>query len=132
MRALVFSSEGTLSLEQRPTPSPGYKEVLIETAAVGICGTDVHVLDGEFEGTAFPLVPGHEATGTIRAVGEAVNEGVFDFHVGDRVAINPSMTCGECEFCVNGHQNLCRFWDGLGVVASDGAVKNCWAAMCTS
>lgn len=128
MRALVFSSEGTLSLEERPTPVPGHKEILIETAAVGICGTDVHVLDGEFEGTEFPLVPGHEATGTIRAVGDGVNEGVFDFHVGDRVAINPSKTCGECEFCANGHQNLCRFWDGLGVVSSDGAAQQLFVA----
>jgi len=99
MRAVVFRSEGELALEERPTPSPGYKEILIETAAVGICGTDTHVLDGEFEGTVFPLVPGHEATGTIVALGEDVNSGVFDFQVGDHVAVNPSTTCGECEFC---------------------------------
>jgi 2-desacetyl-2-hydroxyethyl bacteriochlorophyllide A dehydrogenase len=128
MKALVFDAEGSITLEERPVPSPGPKEVLIETASVGICGTDVHVLDGEFEGTVFPLVPGHEATGTIRGVGAAVNEGVFDFQVGDRVAINPSRTCGECEFCVNGHQNLCRFWDGLGVVASDGAAQQLFTA----
>lgn len=121
MRAVVFQSEGQLTLEDRPEPTPGRKEVLIETAAVGICGTDTHVFDGEFEGTVFPLVPGHEATGTIVGVGEEVNGRVFDLHVGDRVAINPSTTCGECEYCLNGHQNLCRFWNGLGVVASDGA-----------
>ena len=57
MRAVVFTAEGELALEERPRPTPGYKEILIETAAVGICGTDTHVLDGEFEGTVFPLVP---------------------------------------------------------------------------
>lgn len=128
MRAVVFTSEGKLSLEDRPTPTPGYKEILIKTAAVGICGTDTHVFDGEFEGTVFPLVPGHEATGTIVELGEGVNDGVFDFKVGDAVAINPSTTCGECEFCLNGHQNLCRFWNGLGVVASDGASQEMFTA----
>lgn len=128
MRAVVFTSEGELSLQERPQPAPGHKEILIETAAVGICGTDTHVFDGEFEGTVFPLVPGHEATGTIVALGEAVNDGVFDFKIGDHVAINPSTTCGECEFCLNGHQNLCRFWNGLGVVASDGASQQYFTA----
>lgn len=128
MRAVVFTSERELSLEERPQPTPGYKEILIKTAAVGICGTDAHVFDGEFEGTVFPLVPGHEATGTIVALGEAVNDRVFDFKVGDNVAINPSTTCGECEFCLNGHQNLCRFWNGLGVVASDGASQQYFTA----
>ncbi len=128
MRAVVFTASGDLSLEERPMPTPGYKEILIETAAVGICGTDTHVLDGEFEGTVFPLVPGHEATGKIVALGEDVNAGVFDFKVGDHVAVNPSTTCGECEFCQNGHQNLCRFWNGLGVVASDGASQEFFTA----
>ncbi|GAA1209200.1 zinc-dependent alcohol dehydrogenase family protein [Rhodoglobus aureus] len=128
MRAVVFTSQGELALEERPRPTPGYKEILIKTAAVGICGTDTHVFDGEFEGTIFPLVPGHEATGTIVALGEAVNDKVFDFAVGDNVAINPSTTCGECEFCINGHQNLCRFWNGLGVVASDGASQEYFVA----
>lgn len=128
MRAVVFTSEGTLALEERETPTPGYKEILIKTAAVGICGTDAHVFDGEFEGTVFPLVPGHEATGVIVALGEGVNGRVFDFKVGEHVAINPSTTCGECEFCLNGHQNLCRFWNGLGVVASDGASQEYFVA----
>src|SRR5690606_34586605 len=86
MRAVVFTSEGELALEERAQPTPGRKEILSKTAAVGICGTDTHVLDGEFEGTVFPLVPGHEATGTIVALGEAVNDGVFDFQIGDKVA----------------------------------------------
>lgn len=128
MRAVVFESEGQLSLQERAEPTPGHKEVLIQTAAVGMCGTDTHVFDGEFEGTVFPLVPGHEATGTIVALGDGVNDGVFDFSVGDHVAVNPSTTCGECEYCLNGHQNLCRFWNGLGVVASDGASQERFTA----
>lgn len=132
MRAVAFHDQGVLALEERSRPTPGYKEILIETAAVGICGTDTHVFDGEFEGTVFPLVPGHEATGTIVELGEGVNDGVFDFRVGDKVAVNPSTTCGECEQCLNGHQNLCPKWNGLGVVASDGAAQQFFTAPSTN
>lgn len=118
MRAVVFKEQGELALENRPAPEPGPKEILIKTAAVGICGTDVHVFDGEFEGTVYPLVPGHEATGEIVALGAEVNDGLLHFEIGDHVAVNPSNTCGECEFCLNGHANLCPRWNGLGVVAS--------------
>jgi 2-desacetyl-2-hydroxyethyl bacteriochlorophyllide A dehydrogenase len=124
MRAIVFASEGTLVLEDRPEPQLGPKEVLIETAAVGICGTDTHVFDGEFEGTVFPLVPGHEATGVVLAIGPAVTT----VQPGARVAVDPSTSCRECEFCLNGKPNLCRFWNGLGVVASDGAAQERFVA----
>lgn len=132
MRAVVFESEGKLALEEREEPRPGPKEILIETAAVGICGTDTHVFDGEFDGTVFPLVPGHEATGVIVEVGSHVNDGLLDFHVGDRVAVNPSTTCGECRFCLNGHANLCPLWNGLGVVTADGASQQRFVAPATN
>lgn len=128
MRAVVFNSTGEAVLEDRPKPEPGHKEILIKTAAVGLCGTDAHVLDGEFEGTTFPLVPGHEATGTIEALGDGVNDANFNFQVGDPVVVNPSSTCGECDFCLNGQQNLCSSWDGLGVVATDGACQEYFIA----
>jgi 2-desacetyl-2-hydroxyethyl bacteriochlorophyllide A dehydrogenase len=117
MRAVVFEAAGELALRELPDPTPGPKDVVIEVAAVGICGTDTHVFDGEFEGTVFPLIPGHEASGTVVAIGSEVTS----IAVGDNVAVNPSTTCGECEFCLNGKNNLCRNWNGLGVVASDGA-----------
>lgn len=117
MRAIVFESPGKLALTERPDPMPGPRDVIVEVAAVGICGTDTHVFDGEFEGTQFPLIPGHEASGVVVAIGSDVNS----LAVGDHVAVNPSTTCGECEYCLNGKGNLCREWNGLGVVASDGA-----------
>lgn len=124
MRAVVFEEAGSLAIVERPEPVAGFKEVVVEVAAVGVCGTDTHVFDGEFEGTIFPLVPGHEATGVVTAIGE----GVTQIAVGDHVAVNPSTTCGECEFCLNGKSNLCRFWNGLGVVASDGASQERFVA----
>lgn len=119
MRAIVFEGPGQLGLREVPDPVPGSKEVVIEVAAVGICGTDTHVLDGEFEGTIFPLIPGHEASGTVVSFGDAVTS----LAVGDHVVINPSTTCGECEYCLTGRGNLCRNWNGLGVVASDGGAS---------
>ena len=124
MRAVVFESAGKLALTERPEPTAGHKEVVVEVAAVGVCGTDTHVFDGEFEGTIFPLVPGHEASGTVVAIGT----GVTHVAVGDHVAVNPSTTCGECEFCLIGKNNLCRAWNGLGVVASDGASQERFTA----
>ncbi|HEY5223966.1 MAG TPA: alcohol dehydrogenase catalytic domain-containing protein [Microbacteriaceae bacterium] len=116
MRAVVFEAPGALALRELADPMPGFKEVVIQVAAVGICGTDTHVFDGEFEGTIFPLIPGHEVSGTVTAIGD----GVSTVNVGNHVVVNPSTTCGECEFCLNGKSNLCRNWNGLGVVASDG------------
>jgi len=128
MRAITFRAAGELALEERPEPAPGHDEVLVETAAVGICGTDIHVFDGEFDGTRFPLVPGHEATGVVVAIGPGVRDGGRELAVGDHVAVNPSTTCGACEFCLNGRSNLCRAWNGLGVVASDGAAQQMFTA----
>lgn len=128
MRAVVFAAVGELTVAERPEPVPGPREVVIETAAVGICGTDTHVLDGEFEGTMFPLVPGHEATGTVVALGPGADEGPNALAVGDHVAVNPSSTCGECDLCLTGRQNLCRAWNGMGVVRADGAAQQRFTA----
>jgi 2-desacetyl-2-hydroxyethyl bacteriochlorophyllide A dehydrogenase len=117
MRAVVYESIDKLAIVDRPNPTPGPHQVLVETAAVGICGTDLHVLQGEFEGTVFPIVPGHEATGTVLAFGSEV-EG---FAVGDPVVVAPATHCGECEFCMMGRGNLCRKWGGIGMVDTDGA-----------
>jgi 2-desacetyl-2-hydroxyethyl bacteriochlorophyllide A dehydrogenase len=124
MRAVIFEKQGVLALIDRPEPQIGPKDVLIKPAAVGMCGTDIHVFDGEFEGTIYPLVPGHEATGEVIAVGSQVST----LAPGDHVAVNPSTTCGECEFCLNGKQNICLAWNGLGVVASDGACQEFFTA----
>jgi len=100
MRAVVFEGVGKLNITDVPDPVAGPDDVVLEVAAVGICGTDVHLLDGDFEGATFPLIPGHEVSGTIVEVGK--------------------MTCGDCEFCRNGRKNLCRKWEGMGVVGNDG------------
>jgi 2-desacetyl-2-hydroxyethyl bacteriochlorophyllide A dehydrogenase len=128
MKAAVIQSVGVISIEEVPDPTPDRREVIVEVAAVGICGTDLHILEGENEPT-FPLVPGHEIAGTIVGIGKDVTE----VSLGQKVAIDPSLHCGECHFCKRGRGNLCINWNGLGVTKSGGAaqfvsapVRNCY------
>ena len=74
MRAIVFSGPCQFSLKEVPDPAPGPREVVVRVEAVGICGTDIHVLDGEFAPTVFPIIPGHETSGVVEAVGDDVTE----------------------------------------------------------
>ena len=117
MRAIVFAAPGEFELTEVPDPQPGPYDVVVRVEAVGICGTDVHVLDGDFEPTVFPIIPGHETSGTVYAVGDKVS----DFAAGDRVAVDPSLYCGHCAFCNVGRDNLCENWDGAGVGRTDGS-----------
>lgn len=117
MRAIVFAEPGTFSLVEVPDPVPGPREVLVRVEAVGICGTDIHVLDGEFEPTRFPIIPGHETSGIVEAVGDQVSE----FVPGDRVSVDPTLTCRECSYCSVGRFNLCEQWNGSGVARTNGS-----------
>jgi 2-desacetyl-2-hydroxyethyl bacteriochlorophyllide A dehydrogenase len=117
MRAIVFSKPGSFALEEVDEPAVGPRDVLVRVQAVGLCGTDLHVLQGEFEPTVFPIIPGHETSGVVAAVGEEVTE----FAPGDRVSVDPTLTCGECSFCTSGHANLCLQWNGSGVARTNGS-----------
>ena len=117
MRAIVFAEPGTFSLEEVPDPAVGPQDVLVRVEAVGICGTDLHVLDGEFAPTVFPIIPGHETSGIVEAVGDQVG----DLAPGDRVSVDPSLYCGSCTFCSDGRANLCENWDGSGVARTNGS-----------
>lgn len=97
-----------------PTPGPG--DVLIRVARAGICGTDLHILAGEYELARFPMTPGHEFAGTIVAVGE----GVVRRRVGERVTADPNVPCGLCPECQRGAVNQCHDLAVVGVTR-DGA-----------
>src|SRR4051794_33831851 len=104
-RSLLLK-EHEVTVEETDVPSPGPMQVLIEVAAVGICGSDVHYFEhGRIADFVVrePLVLGHEASGTVRAVGSAVT----DRSVGQRVALEPQETCGRCDQCLAGRYNLC-------------------------
>jgi 2-desacetyl-2-hydroxyethyl bacteriochlorophyllide A dehydrogenase len=128
VKAAVIVTPGEISLESVPDPAPGPREVVVEVAGCGICGTDLHIMDGEFA-PAYPIVPGHEFAGTVVAVGS----GVTEVRAGDPVAVDPSLHCGECYQCRRGRGNLCERWAAIGVTVSGGAaeyavapVKNCF------
>jgi 2-desacetyl-2-hydroxyethyl bacteriochlorophyllide A dehydrogenase len=117
VRAIVFAKPGEFSRTEMPDPVPGPREAVVRVEAVGVCGTDVHVLDGEFAPTVFPIVPGHETSGVVVSVGDEVT----NVAPGDPVALDPSFYCGECSFCMVGRGNLCENWDGAGVARTDGS-----------
>ncbi|MEJ2343437.1 MAG: zinc-binding dehydrogenase [Gemmatimonadales bacterium] len=112
MRAAVFhGAESGLSIEEVPTPSPVPGEALVRVAGCGMCHTDLHYLDhGVPTFKPPPIILGHEAAGTVAAVGE----GVTDWSEGDRVLIPAVLSCGRCRFCRMGRENLCERLEMLG------------------
>lgn len=107
MKTAVMTDLKKVELQERPIPVPKDDEVLVKIEYVGICGSDLHYFEagriGDFVVDG-PLVLGHEAAGTVVEVGA----GVKHLQVGDRVALEPGKTCGQCEFCKQGKYNLCK------------------------
>jgi L-iditol 2-dehydrogenase len=102
----VMTRPGELMLEERPVPEPGPREVQVEIASVGVCGSDVHWFEHGRIGTKVvtgPLVLGHESAGRVTAVGSDVTKHA----VGDRVTLEPGVPCGRCRECRHGRYNLC-------------------------
>lgn len=92
-----------LVLERRPTPTPQPGQVLLKVRACGVCRTDLHLLDGELPHPYLPIVPGHEIVGEVVTCGAGVN-----YPVGTRLGVPwLGYTCGACEFCLSGQENLC-------------------------
>jgi 2-desacetyl-2-hydroxyethyl bacteriochlorophyllide A dehydrogenase len=100
----VWYGKHDLRLERRPVPALGGRDVLVEVALCGVCGTDVHILEGEYPLVKPPRVLGHEFSGTVRGVGS----GVTSVQAGDRVAIDPTVSCGGCYYCRQGIPLMCE------------------------
>ena len=116
MEALVVLEPSVLEIREVPVPEPGPNEVLARVRAVSICGTDAHLIRGDYPGfwpPAFPFIPGHEWAGEIAALGPGAER--FGWQVGDRVAGTSHDACGVCRECVEGRYNLCENYgrDGL-------------------
>jgi propanol-preferring alcohol dehydrogenase len=87
-----------------PRPEPGREQILVRVHACGVCRTDLHIAAGELAAPSLPLIPGHEIVGTVAGAGD----GARGFTLGDRVGIPwLGWTCGVCEFCRSGRENLC-------------------------
>jgi D-arabinitol dehydrogenase (NADP+) len=118
MKALQITQPHQARLIDLPQPEPGPDEVLIRVMASGICGTDVHILRGEYMGD-YPVIPGHEFAGVVVAVGSAVTR----FRAGDRVAVEPNIPCDNCVNCLHNRQNFCLNWGAVGVTRPGGMAQ---------
>ncbi len=103
MKAAMWRGVEELFVEEIPVPTPGPLEVLVEVVACGVCGTDVHILEGKFPLFTPPRIIGHEYVGTVAVVGKDVTK----VKVGDRVAVEQGLPCDRCYFCRDGREHLC-------------------------
>jgi D-arabinitol dehydrogenase (NADP+) len=115
MRAAQISSPGQISLANVEIPELGPEDVLIRIRRAGVCGTDIHILHGSYP-ASYPLIPGHEFSGTVEMAGTSVTR----FRVGDRVTADPNIACNRCEHCQRNQPNQCLNWQGIGVTRAGG------------
>lgn len=128
MKAAVLEALKKITVREVEAPRLGPHDVLVRSKACGICGTDVHIWEGDFFPT-FPLIPGHELAGEVAAIGDEVTS----LAPGDRVMVDPTVTCDACEFCLANKQNHCLAWNAVGVTRDGGfaelvrvPAKNCY------
>jgi 2-desacetyl-2-hydroxyethyl bacteriochlorophyllide A dehydrogenase len=110
MKAILFDSPGKVRFTEVPDPVIESEDVLIAVKAAGVCGTDIHIYEGDFIAD-YPLIPGHEFAGEVIDVGEAVQ----NFKPGDRVAVDPGVFCRECSFCRENRENFCTDFKAYGL-----------------
>ena len=122
MKVAVQTALNELEIQERDIPKIKAHEVLVRVDYVGICGSDLHYFEhgriGNFI-VDYPFVLGHEVGGTVVALGEDVK----DLKVDDRVALEPQITCGECEFCKSGRYNLCNEVEFFATPPIDGVFQ---------
>ena len=123
MKSAVFYGKHDMRVEESPMPKVEAEDVLIQVKACGICGTDVHIYEGD-KGAAEvtpPTILGHEFSGVVAEVGSAVT----NVKVGDRVCIDPNCYCGKCDFCRNGIAHYCTDMIGYGTTVNGGFAEYC-------
>ncbi|HEV2141398.1 MAG TPA: alcohol dehydrogenase catalytic domain-containing protein, partial [Candidatus Dormibacteraeota bacterium] len=128
MKAVVVEEPNEVVVKEVPDPKPGAGQALVKVEACGICGTDIHVIRGEFAPTRYPIIPGHEFCGEVVELGD----GVGNLRVGDFVAVDPSLYDGTCVQCRAGRFNLCENWNGIGVGHTNGACAELVAVPATN
>ncbi len=104
---------GSIVIEEAEIPAPGPNQIQVKVKVSGVCGSDVHAHGGSHPFVSPPIVPGHEFSGTVSELGK----GAEGFAVGDRVTVEPSLTCGSCYNCRHGRYNICTELRVLGCQA---------------
>lgn len=120
MRAVVVERPGQFSVRGVDPPRAGPGEVVVEVRACGLCGTDVHIARGEFPPSPYPLIPGHEFAGVVVVEASA---GPQAPRVASRVVVDPTLACGACDPCREGHPNLCTNWGAIGDTTASGLAE---------
>ncbi|KAJ7695478.1 chaperonin 10-like protein [Mycena rosella] len=115
MKALWYNAPKDFEIKQVPIPTVGDDDVLLKVSCCGVCGTDGHIHEGEFI-SKFPLIPGHEAIGSIVEMGKNVK----GFAIGDRCVADVGITCDNCFFCRRGQSLLCEDFNARGVTQDGG------------
>lgn len=123
MKAAVFYGKHDLKIEELKVPKPKSDEALIKVMACGICGTDVHIFNGDEGAAATPpgTVLGHEFAGIVTEVGENVK----NIKIGDRVCIDPNKMCGSCRYCRDAKGHFCEHMIGIGTTVNGGFEQFC-------
>ncbi len=127
MKAAVFYSKEDLRIEEREIPKAYGDKVLIKIKACGICGTDMHIFDGDEGAAPTPAgtTLGHEFSGEVVEIGEMVN----GIKVGDKVCVDPNKLCNECSFCKDGIGHFCDNMIGIGTTVDGGFAEYCLVPM---
>ncbi len=115
MKAIIIEKPDSYVIKDIKIPDPGDYDVLVKNHFAGFCGTDMHILKGEFLST-YPLIPGHEFAGTVQDTGKKVK----NFKKGDKVVIDPNICCNKCKFCAINEQNFCTNFGAYGVTKNGG------------
>lgn len=123
MKSAVFHGKYDMRVEEREIPQIGPEEVLIKVMACGVCGSDVHIFEGDQGSTSTepPLIQGHEFSGIITEVGSAVK----NCKVGDRVCVDPADNCNECYYCASGMMGHCEHMGAIGTNIDGGFSQYC-------
>ncbi len=123
MRSAVFLGQRNLKVLEREIPKPGPKEVLIKVMACGVCGSDVHIYEGDQGSTSTvpPQIQGHEFSGIVVETGSEVSS----CKVGDRVCVDPADNCNECYYCANGMMGHCEHMGAIGTNINGGFSQYC-------
>jgi D-arabinose 1-dehydrogenase-like Zn-dependent alcohol dehydrogenase len=123
MKSAVFYGKHDLRIEETDIPEVKEQEVLIKVMACGVCGTDVHIFEGD-KGAAdcpIPVILGHEFAGVIVKAGT----GVTSVKIGDRVCVDPNDMCGKCYYCRSGIGHFCENMIGIGTTVNGGFSEYC-------
>src|SRR5437868_6700225 len=117
MKALVLVGKERVEMQEVPAPTPAAGEVLLRVSTAGICGSDIHGFLGHSPRRKPGLILGHEAVGIVAELGA----GVKNVRMGQRVYVNPLMSCGRCGACRARRENTCAYWSLLGMDRIHGA-----------